>query len=257
MIEYQRVKLIISYDGTPFHGFQRQENAVTVQETLENALRSLFGYEICVGGCSRTDAGVHAEYFATHFDIPASFPAERLFCALNPFLPETIRAYESSCMPEQFNSRFCCRSKTYRYDFVTAHVPSPFYVNRAWQLNFRLDAGKMNKAAGGFTGIHDFKSFMASGSEVSSTVRTVNSASIVETNSGEIQKISFYINADGFLYNMVRIIAGTLVYISEGKLSPDVSEIITAKNRAAAGITAPPYGLYLYKVYYDDVQTKN
>ena len=243
----KRIKLVVSYDGTAFHGFQVQPGKRTVQGELEKALSELFGTETAVVGCSRTDAGVHAVRFVLHADVPASFPTDRLHFALNTMLPPDVSALGCSDADENFHARFSCLGKTYRYVIHNSPVRSPFFENRAWFLPGELDTGKMADAAGEIVGKHDFAAFMAQGSSVSCTVRTVSECR-VERGDGGI--ISLYVTADGFLYNMVRIIAGTIAEAGKNKLCGSVSDIIGSRDRTRAGMTAPPCGLYLWDVKY-------
>ncbi len=246
MSDTKRVKLTISYDGTHYHGFQFQNNAVTVQGEFENSLKKLFGKEIKITGCSRTDAGVHAEKFVLHADIPAFFPANKIHLALNTFLPEDISVLHGEDTDEAFHARYSCTEKTYKYMIVNRAVRDPFYRTKAWHFPYHLDVDAMNKAALDIIGEQDFSSFMAQGSPVSSTVRNVKSCFVEK--SGDL--VCLYITANGFLYNMVRIVTGTLTAAGTGKLSESVKDIIASHDRTRAGITAPPQGLYLYEVKY-------
>lgn len=246
MSETKRVKLTISYDGTRFHGFQFQNNAVTVQGEFESSLAKLFGKEIKITGCSRTDAGVHAERFVLHADIPSFFPTNKIHLALNTFLPDDISVLSGEDTDEAFHARYSCVEKTYRYVILNRTVRDPFYVTKAWHFPYVLNVDDMNKAAEDIIGEQDFSSFMAQGSPVSSTIRNVKSC-YVERN-GDL--VCLYITANGFLYNMVRIVTGTLAAAGTGKLTESVKEIISSHDRTRAGITAPPQGLYLYEVKY-------
>lgn len=246
MSDTKRVKLTISYDGTRYHGFQIQNNAITVQGEFESSMSKLFGEEISITGCSRTDAGVHAQNFVLHADIPAFFPTNKIHLALNTFLPDDICVLHGEDVDESFHARYSCVEKTYRYMILNRVVRDPFYRTRAWHFPYHLDIEKMNLAASDIIGEHDFSSFMAQGSPVSSTVRDVRACSVERE--GDV--VSVYITANGFLYNMVRIVTGTLAAAGTGKLTESVRDILLSCDRTRAGITAPPQGLYLYEVKY-------
>ena len=237
----------MKYDGAAYHGWQRQLNAVTVQQRVEEAVSSLFNTTISVSGCSRTDTGVHANCFKCNFQSEKRLPHETIVSGLNFFLPEDIAVFDSSDVPVDFDARFSCKGKEYIYQIYNGPIRDPFYRTRALFYRIPLDENLLTKEAQGLIGTHDFSSFRAVGSNVKTTVRTVNTA-FAERN-GNL--ISFHIQADGFLYNMVRIIVGTLLYISEGKLEQgSVPAILEAKDRTKAGKTAPPEGLYLNQVFY-------
>lgn len=244
----KNIKLILQYDGTAYHGFQIQNDVITIQSVLQDTLEKITGTKVKVNGCSRTDAGVHALRYCASFCVDTPIPADRFSLIMNNFLPPDIRVLSSSLVPEDFHSRFSTVSKEYVYTISTKELPDLFSRNYEWQLKSRLDVSLMNKAANYIIGKQDFCSFMTSGPEMETTVRNVMSLYVKEEN----DKIKIYIRADGFLYNMVRIIAGTLVLVGEGKITPeDVKHIIDAKDRSKAGPTAPPQGLALYEVYYE------
>lgn len=239
--------LTLKYDGSPFHGWQRQENALTVQECVENALLKLFNEKISVTGCSRTDTGVHANCFKCNFRTEKVFPLEKLISGMNYYLPESIAVLGSENASENFNARFDCVKKEYVYKIYNGKVRDPFYINKAYFHKYPLDAVLMNEQAKDFIGTYDFSAFCAAGATTKTTVRTVFDASV--TRDGDM--VIFRVEGDGFLYNMVRIMVGTLIYISEGKIEKgSIPEIINSKDREKAGKTAAPEGLYLNKVYY-------
>ena len=243
----RNLQLILKYDGTNYHGFQIQPTVVTVAGELNRVLSRLTNAQVIVQGCSRTDAGVHAYRYSCNFYTDFPIPAERLPIVLNNMLPDDIIAISCVEVPDEFNSRFDTVSKTYRYVINTSKEATVYTRNYEWQYPKQLDVQKMKEACKFFIGEHDFKSFMTSGSQVSSTVREIFKLDVVENG----EKIEIFINADGYLYNMVRIITGTLVSVGEGKMSPlDIPGIIDAKNREKAGCTAPPQGLYLYEINY-------
>lgn len=243
----RNLQLILQYDGTNYHGFQIQPTVVTVAGELNRVLSRLTNSEVVVQGCSRTDAGVHAYRYSCNFHTEFPIPADRLPIVLNNMLPDDIVAISCKEVPDEFNSRFDTVSKTYRYVINTSCDATVYTRNYEWQYPKQLDVQKMKDACRYFIGEYDFKSFMTSGSQVSSTVREIFKLEVVKNN----DKIEIFINADGYLYNMVRIITGTLVSVGEGKISPqDIPGIIDAKNREKAGPTAPPQGLYLYEINY-------
>lgn len=244
--------LKLSYCGTGFAGFQVQPNAPTVQAELTRAAEKIFTVPCRITGCSRTDSGVHAyEYFATlePAEGGAKIPPEKLPRALGSVLPDSIAVMAAKAVEDGFAVRRAVEGKEYVYILWTMEYPNPFLADRAWHYTKPLDVEKMNEAAKYITGKQDFASFMASGSDIEDTVRNVSRCEVVRESDGTCR---IYVAADGFLYNMVRIIVGTLVYVSEGKLSPeDVRRIIDAKDRKKAGKTAPSGGLYLNKVFID------
>ncbi|MBE6654467.1 MAG: tRNA pseudouridine(38-40) synthase TruA [Ruminococcaceae bacterium] len=242
--------LKITYCGTAYSGFQVQPNANTVQAELMRAAEKIFTVPCLITGCSRTDSGVHAlEYLATLETTAggARIPAEKLPKALAHALPSDISVMEASVAADDFSVRRAVKGKEYMYLLWTKDHMDPFLCERAWHYSRPLDVEKMNLAAKHIVGTHDFASFMASGSDIVDTVRTVSRCEVVKSEDGCVR---IYVAADGFLYNMVRIIVGTLIYVSEGKISPDaVKGIIEAKDRTLAGKTAPADGLYLEKVF--------
>ncbi len=242
--------LKIAYCGTNYCGWQVQKNADSVQGTLCRAAEEIFGEGVKITGCSRTDSGVHAkEYFCT-LEVPSSAPViqdNRVPAALNARLPEDITVFDAWGVPDDFHARYDVKEKTYEYVFDNGLQRDPFLLGRAWHISKALNENLMDEAAKGFVGKHDFASFMASGSSVADTVRQVKSAEVFR----EGKNVIFRVKADGFLYNMVRIMAGTLYEVSIGKIKPeDIPKIIESKSRKSAGVTAPPDGLYLKKVDY-------
>ena len=243
----RNLKLILQYDGSRYHGFQIQPDVATVAGEVNRVLTKLTGNEVNIQGCSRTDAGVHAYRYCCNFTTDFPIPADRLPIVLRKMLPDDITAIECTEVDESFNARFDTVSKTYRYLINTSSDCTVYTRNYEWQYGKPLDVDAMQKAAEHIIGEHDFASFMTSGGQVTSTVRTVYKLNIVKN--GDM--VELYINADGYLYNMVRIITGTLVQVGEGKISPDrVKDIVEACDRQVAGPTAPPQGLYLYEINY-------
>ena len=244
----RNLKLILQYDGSGFHGFQIQPEARTVQGELDAMLTRITGAPVHVQGCSRTDAGVHAYRYCCNFCTDFPIPAERLPIVLNNSHVDDIKFISCTEADESFNARFDTKYKTYRYLINTCNDPEIYSRNYQWQYSKNeLDIELMRQGAEYIVGKHDFRSFMTSGAQVQSTVREVFSLSVEKH--GDI--IEILISADGYLYNMVRIIVGTLVCVGEGKYPPSrVGEIISACDRQKAGPTAPPQGLYLYEIVY-------
>ena len=239
--------LKLCYDGTDYHGFQRQENGITIQQTIEAAIKKVTGENVTITGCSRTDAGVHAMEYVCNFKTKSTVPEDKFCFAINSYMPVDISCTSSKEVPEDFHSRYSAKSKTYVYSIYNAPHKNPILCRFAWHYPIKIDVDKMRVAAEQIVGTHDFKSFMASGGQQKTTVKTVNYLDITERDN----QIFISINADGFLYNMVRIIAGTLVYSGTGKISPQsISDIIKSGDRTLAGITAPPQGLCLKEIFY-------
>lgn len=248
----RNIKLTIEYDGTAYHGWQSQTNAIAVQDIVTAAVNKLTGESCSITGSSRTDTGVHAIGFVGNFFTEAAIPADKFAFALNTILPEDITIKKSEEVSRDFHARFSANGKTYRYLIYNSTFPSALLRHRAFHVFYPLDVDAMNRAASHFTGTHDFIAFSAAGGSVKTTVRTITRAEVVRK--GEL--IEFTVTGDGFLYNMVRIIAGTLVEVGFGKISPDaISEIIAGLDRRKAGRTAPANGLYLVEVYYDEAFT--
>ncbi|MBQ9481197.1 MAG: tRNA pseudouridine(38-40) synthase TruA [Clostridia bacterium] len=243
-----RIKLLLEYDGTEYCGWQIQPNGVTVQQRLQEAVSAVTGEEVSVVASGRTDSGVHAAGQAAHFDTSSSIPPERFAAALNSALPSDIRVLSSEAAPEGFHARFSAKKKTYCYKMYVAETLRPLYDRYACRLSFYPDVTAMKRAARLFEGEHDFRAFMASGSEVKDTVRTVYSSEIICD--GDF--ILFTVCGNGFLYNMVRIMAGTLAEAGAGKMTDaDIIDALENGNRTLCGKTMPPHGLTLLSVEYD------
>ena len=244
----KRVLLTISYDGTAYHGWQVQPNGITVQQVLQEELFALLGKKIGVTGCSRTDAGVHAKEFCCHLDCEDSIPEDALIRGLSSRLPADIAVIGCKTVADDFHARYNALGKTYVYNIRNSKIKDPFYNRYSWQIERPLDTDKMNLFCERIVGTHDFYAFSSSGRTVENTVRTVTECSYkAEGNRGY-----FSITANGFLYNMVRIIAGTLIEVGKGRFTPEqVKEIIEAKDRTKAGPTAPAKGLMLYEYYFE------
>ncbi len=243
----RNIKLLIAYDGTAYHGWQTQLNKVTIQETIEKALSIVMKQKIDLTGSGRTDSGVHALGQVANFKADTKIPEDKIKIALNANLPPDIRILDSVDVDMSFNARFNALDKTYMYQIYYDRVGNPFYSRYSCFTPQSLDIDKMKEALKLIMGTHDFKGFMASGSYVKTTVRTIYDTKLIKE--GNLLKL--YINGDGFLYNMVRIIAGTLIDIGKGTKTIDcIEDALINKNRKVLGQTAPPQGLFLMKVNY-------
>lgn len=247
----RNILLKLKYLGTAYHGWQVQDNAHSVQEELQNAIERILGSREAVTGCSRTDSGVHANMYCCTLHTNSTIDCYKLQGALNAKLPSDIAVFECADMPEDFHPRYSCTAKQYVYKIYNASARDPFLENRALHYRPLLDETLLDKQAKDYIGTHDFTSFCSVKSDLEDNTRTVYDASV--TRDGDV--VTFTVTADGFLYNMVRIMAGTLLFISEGKREQgSIPQIIAAENRNAAGVTAPPHGLYLNRVYYGDFE---
>lgn len=243
----RRLLITIKYDGTAYHGYQVQNNAVTVQQTFQDAVEKVFGERLDVKGCSRTDSGVHANMYCLTLDTDMNIGCENVIMALNTFLPDDIAAIDCSEVSMDFHPRYDCKSKEYVYKLYNGHRPDPFVRNYAYNYRRSIDADYLNRQAQAFLGKHDFSGFCSIKSDVEDTVRNVKSFSVKRD--GDM--IYFTVEADGFLYNMVRIMVGTLLFVSEGKIKEnELADVIASCDRKRAGKTAPPQGLYLNRVKY-------
>ena len=263
--ETKRILLTLRFDGSGFYGWQAQSGGNTIQQILQDAVQSVFNERLGISGCGRTDAGVHAYGYCCHIDIKKDFPIERLANAINTyFISRNIKisVIDVKEVDSEFHSRYYIKSKEYIYKIQNNKYRDPFYINKAFYYFKPLDLIKMREAAKYLTGEHNFASFMADKSDIpiDEAVRTVYKIDIksetLENETNITNIIDIYIAASGFLYKMARIIAGTLVEVSEGKINPcDLPDIINAKNRGKSGRTLPPHGLYLNKIeYYDKIE---
>ncbi len=244
----RNIAIRLRYDGTGYHGWQVQKSEITVAGTIESALSKLTGEKVKITGCGRTDAGVHAESYCANFKSCCSIPAQRLPLALNALLPDDIAAVSAVDAPEDFNAILSCKKKEYTYRIVNSRIRDPFRRDRAYFYPVPLKLDVMSKAAAAFVGTHDFAAVRSVGTETKTTVRTVYYCDIFEQD-GEIR---MKVCADGFLYNMVRAIMGTVIYCSEGKILPeDIPELLERGDRRLTGPTVPPQGLYLTRLWYD------
>ena len=245
----RNILITMMYDGSHFHGWQIQKNAVSVQEVFQNSLFRVFGVTD-IKGCSRTDSGVHANMYCDSFMTDHKIPVERIPSALNNYLPATIAVLSAEEKPDDFHARYSCIGKEYIYKIWNNEIRNPFLDKYAFHYWYNLDIELMNKAAQYIIGKHDFTSFCTLDKrEKGDFYRTVRNLSVEREKDNDI--VIIRAEADGFLYNMVRIIVGTLLYVSQGKIKPeDIPGIIEAENRKMSGPTAPPHGLYLNKVFY-------
>jgi tRNA pseudouridine38-40 synthase len=244
----RNIKLKIAYDGTAYHGWQTQLNKVTIQETIETAISVVMKQKVNLIGSGRTDSGVHALGQVANFKADTNIPQEKIKIALNSNLPTDIRIIESEDVPDDFNARFDAHAKTYMYQIYNDRVWDPFYSRYSCFVPSNLDFEKMEKATEYLIGTHDFRGFMAANSQVKTTVRTIYEARLVR----EGKLIKLFITGNGFLYNMVRIIAGTLIDVGKHTKQPEcIEEAIHNLDRSILGQTAEPQGLFLMKVRYD------
>lgn len=253
-----KLVILVKYVGTAFEGFQAQPSGNTVQQHLTKAVSAVFGFPCSVTGCSRTDSGVHALGFVatvspigTVSENWCSIPSARFHRAVTQYLPKDIAVIGAAYAEDSFHPRYSAIGKEYIYVMKDSPEPDPFLRDRVWQLRRRItdtDIRKMQSACNELLGKHDFRAFMSKGSSVSETVRTVFDANVTRDDG----KIIFSVSADGFLYNMVRIIAGTLVGIAYGE-NISITDAISFGDRSRLGVTAPPEGLYLNKVFYDSI----
>ncbi|MDR1001286.1 MAG: tRNA pseudouridine(38-40) synthase TruA [Clostridiales bacterium] len=270
MCEQQRFLLTVAYDGANYSGWQRQANAFSIQQAMEEALARVFGQSIRTVASSRTDAGVHALGQRVAFNVATPIPLQKIQMVINNFLPNDIAVTEVKIVPPMFNPRLDAREKIYHYVIYNYPYPNPFTRDTSLFYPRRLDFKKMARAAGYFVGWHDFEAFRSQGTDYRSTVREIFACGLEkdtqrwaainkscdkpcgdETGAAYNGIITFYIRGNGFLYNMVRIMAGTLIAVGRGKIAPtDIPGIIASKDRSKAGETAPPQGLTLVEVKY-------
>lgn len=245
----RRIKLVVAYDGTNYHGWQIQPNKITVEEVVNRELSHLFGEPIKVIGASRTDSGVHSFGNVAVFDTVARIPAEKVCYALNQRLPEDIRIQSSMEVPLDFHPRHCNSKKTYRYSILNCTIPMPTQRLYSHFFYVPFDIEKMQEATKHLIGTHDFKSFCSSKTTVEDTVRTIYDLKVSKTD----HMVDIVVTGSGFLYNMVRIIAGTLMQVGIGAMKPeDMVSILEKCDRSSAGPTAPAKGLTLVKIEYEE-----
>lgn len=244
----RNIKLTIEYDGKGFNGWQKQPNKLNIQGNIEKVISEITKEEIELIGSGRTDAGVHAIGQVANFKTNSNIPIEKFAIAINSRLKKSIIIKKAEEVPERFHSRYNCKKKTYRYIINNSDMGSAIYRNLEYNIKMPLNLENMKKASKYFEGEHDFSAFKASGTSSKSSVRTIYSADVKKEN----ERIIIELTGNGFLYNMVRIISGTLVEVGLGKIRPEeIKDIIDSKNRQMAGKTLPPYGLYLVEVNYN------
>ena len=248
----RRIKLTVAYDGTDYCGWQTQPNGITIEEVLNKKLSKLTGENIVIIGASRTDSGVHAMGNVAVFDTKSPIPPERFSYALNQKLPDDIVIVKSEEVPSNWHPRYQVSRKTYEYRILNRTFRMPNRRLDTYFYHHKLDVDKMKRAASYLVGEHDFKSFCAVGAQVKTTTRTIYSCE-VEKDGNDI--ITIRVTGNGFLYNMVRIIAGTLIRVGGGELAPDeMPQILGKKDRTAAGPTAPAHGLTMMGIEYEDAE---
>jgi tRNA pseudouridine38-40 synthase len=243
----KNIKLTIEFDGTNYNGWQIQKNGVGVQQVIEEAIKKLTSKSVKLIGSSRTDAGVHAKGYVANFLIESTIPGSRFMYALNPLLPKDVVIIYSEEVDISFNARFHSKGKTYSYSIINRETTPAIDRFYNYHVKQDLNIDFMKEAAKYFIGTYDFSSFKSSGGSNKTSVRSIYKLDIEKIQ----EKIIIYVTGNGFLYNMVRIIVGTLISVGEGKLSPEsIKAIIASKERSKAGMTAPAQGLCLEKVFY-------
>ncbi len=244
----RNIKLTIEYDGKDFNGWQKQPDKLNIQGTIEKAIEQITGETVDLNASGRTDRGVHAFGQVANFKTNSNLPIEKFPIALNSNLKKSIRIKQAEEVEENFHSRLSCKRKTYRYVINNSQYGTAIYRNLETHIPMKLDIEKMQKAVKYFVGEHDFKAFKASGTSSKSSVRTIYDAKVIQMPD---DKIWIELTGSGFLYNMVRIISGTLVEVGMGKIEPkEIENIIKSQKRENAGKTLPPQGLYLVNVEY-------
>ena len=245
----RNIKLVIEYDGKEYNGWQKQPDKLNIQGTIEKAIERITGEQVDLMASGRTDRGVHALGQVANFKTNSNIPIEKFAIAINSNLKKSILIKSAEEVDERFHSRLTCKKKTYRYVINNSQFGTAIYRNLETHIPIKLNAEKMKKAIKFFEGEHDFKAFKASGTSSKSSVRTIYKAEIKEMPD---ERIWIELTGNGFLYNMVRIIAGTLVDVGLGKIEPEeINNILESKNRENAGKTLPPQGLYLLNVEYE------
>ena len=244
----RNIALKLTYDGSAYHGWQVQKTDVSVAETVEKALTKVCGHPVRVVGCGRTDAGVHALRYCANFRTDCAIPVDRIPLAVNTRLPDDISVLDAVEAPEDFNAIGSCLQKEYVYRILNSRIRDPFLHKRVCFYPQRLDFDRMERAGRAFEGTHDFAAVRSVGTETKTTVRTVHWCRTERD--GDLWSV--YVCADGFLYNMVRAIVGTMVYASYGKLEPEeIPHLLETRDRRLTGPTMPPQGLYMNRVWYD------
>ncbi len=243
----RNIKLIIEYDGKKFGGWQKQPNKLNIQGEIEKAIEEITGEAVELNASGRTDAGVHSLGQTANFKTNSEIDISKMAIAINSKLKQSIRIIKAEEVDEKFHARYSCKGKKYKYVINNSKYGSAIYRDLEYHMPIKLNVEAMQKGIKYFEGEHDFKSFKASGTSSKSSVRTIYSAKVIEDG----ERIIVELEGNGFLYNMVRIISGTIVDVGLGKIKPEeIPEIIESKDRTRAGKTLPPQGLYLVEVYY-------
>ena len=237
----------MAYRGTAYHGFQRQENAVGIQNVLEEKLSALTNSAVKLNGCSRTDAGVHAREYCFSFETEHTIPCANIVRGINSLLPDDLAVLSCEEAPADFHARYSCKGKEYLYLILNRREKDPFLADMALHYPYELDTELLARAAQDFIGRHDFTSFCGTANQKSDSFRTIEYFRIEKSEN----LVKLLVKGDGYFYNMFRIMVGNLIFINEDKLSADsVPRILAARDRNLAGKTVPAHGLYLNKVYY-------
>lgn len=246
----RNLKVTMGFRGTNYHGFQRQPNGITVQEVVETALSKLFNEPVTIQGCSRTDTGVHAKEYCFTMQTEKQLPERNFICGACGYLPEDISIYRVEEMPADFHARFSCKAKEYMYRIHNSESKNPFTTDLELLYRRKLDIPLMQEAAQHFIGTHDFATFCTNCTEKQNTIRTIYDITIEKQGNTVI----LLVKGNGFLYNMVRILVGTLLSVNEGRIAvSELDALLASRNRVLAGITAQAHGLYLNRVFYEDV----
>lgn len=245
----RKLLIEISFFGAHYHGWQVQENAVSVQQVMQDAIESVLHKREDISGCSRTDSGVHANSYYFHMCTEAPIPCDRLTIALNRVLPNDIAVLRCIEVPMEFHARYDCAAKEYEYRIWNSSIPNPFLENMTLLYRWKIDENLLNEQAQSFIGTHDFTAFCSQGGGITECTRTIYAASVHR----EGDMVIFRVCGDGFLYNMVRIMVGTLLFVQAKRIAPgSIPDIIAGKDRARAGKTAGPEGLYLNRIFYNE-----
>lgn len=245
----RNLKVTMGFRGTNYHGFQRQPNGITVQEVVETALSKLFNEPVTIQGCSRTDTGVHAKEYCFTMQAEKQLPERNFIRGACGYLPEDISIYRVEEMPADFHARFSCKAKEYMYRIHNSESKNPFTTDLELLYRRKLDITLMQEAAQHFIGTHDFATFCTNCTEKQNTIRTIYDITIEKQGNTVI----LLVKGNGFLYNMVRILVGTLLSVNEGRIAvSELDALLASRNRVLAGITAQAHGLYLNRVFYED-----
>lgn len=243
----RNLKVMMAYRGTAYHGFQRQENAIGIQNILEEKLSAITNAAVKINGCSRTDTGVHANEFCFSFETQHRIPCSNIVRGMNSILPDDLAILSCEETDADFHARYSCKGKEYQYLILNRGSKDPFLADLALHYPFAIDTELIEKAAQDYVGTHDFTSFCGTANQKENSVRTIEYFKVEKDES----LVKLLVKGDGFLYNMVRIMVGTLIFINEGKLDSDsIPKILEMRDRNAAGKTVAAHGLYLNKVFY-------